>query len=241
MEILFLILIGFLSGSIKGASGFGSSLLAIPLLYLAGFTVGDAVLMMITCNVILNILLIYENRSYFHLDTVKKIYPITLAGVILTGVGLYFRNDINPYIIELIAAGLIFLAIINKISNLKIEVKDNFISLFTVGILSGIGNGLASIDGPPVVFYLTSIDAPKRRFKSTLAIHFLVMGVIGVILLLLANSYTSVILAQTLYLFIGLVSGLLFGMFIGKRLNEDHFQKFVLILLIGLMISLIIP
>jgi uncharacterized membrane protein YfcA len=241
MEILLLVLIGLASGLVKGTSGFGSSLVAIPLLFLVGYTQGEIVTMMITCNIALNILLVYENKSYFHFETVKRIYPIILGGVIFTGVGLLFRDSINQYVIELIAAGLILVAIINKITKLDLKIKENFISLFTVGICSGIGNGLASIDGPPVVFFLTSINAPKKRFKSTLATHFLVMGVVGVIMLAFTDSYNVSIITNTLYLFLSLVVGLLLGMFIGRKLNEEMFQKVVLVILIGLMISLVLP
>ena len=241
MEILILVLIGLAAGTVKGASGFGSSLLAIPLLYLAGYTPSQAVTLMITCNLVLNMLLIYDNRTYFHMDTVKKIYPIILAGSIFTGITLLFRDSLNPYYVELTAAGLILIAIINKISKFDLKLKDNFISLFGVGVLSGIGNGLASMDGPPVVFYLLGINAPQKRFKSTLAIHFLIMGIIGVIVLSLTEGYNIDIFINGITLFFSLIVGSIFGMFISKRLNEETFQRFIIILLVGLMISLIIP
>lgn len=241
MEILFLVLIGLAAGFVKGASGFGSSLVAIPLLFLAGYSGAEAVTMMITTNIVLNVLLIYENRDYFHLETVKKIYPIIVAGVLFTGLGLYFNGNIDKYIIEVLAGILIVVAIINKITKFDLKIKDNFISLFIVGLFSGIGNGLASIDGPPVVFYLLGTNAQKERFKSTLAVHFFIMGIIGVIILYFTGSYTTNILVSTAYLFLGLVVGLVSGMVVGRRLDEVKFQKFVLIILIGLAVSLFIP
>jgi len=241
MEILFLVLIGLSGGLIKGTSGFGSSLVTIPLLFLAGYTKNEAVTMMITSNIALNVLLMYENRNYFHLETVKKIYPIILAGVLFTGLGLYLSGNINSYVVEVMAGCLIIVAIINKVTTLELKIKENFVSLFTVGIFSGIGNGIASIDGPPVVFYLTSIGAPKERFKSTLATHFFIMGIAGVIILIFKGEYNVEILTSTLYLFTSLVVGLLIGMVIGRKLNEELFQKVVLVILIGLAVSLFIP
>ena len=80
---------GDLSGGlIKGTSGFGSSLVTIPLLFLAGYTKNEAVTMMITSNIALNVLLMYENRNYFHLETVKKIYPIKYESAL-------FREDFS--------------------------------------------------------------------------------------------------------------------------------------------------
>lgn len=241
MEILYLVLIGLAGGLVKGTSGFGSSLVTIPLLFLVGYTSGEAVTMMITSNVILNLMLIYENKNYFQIETVKKIYPIIVGGILFTGIGLTINDNIDPYIIELIAGSLILVAIINTTSVLELKIKDNFISLFIVGMFSGIGNGVASIDGPPVVFYLTSIGAKKERFKSTLAVHFFIMGIIGIVLLIITGAYTSALLLSTMYLFLSLVVGLLIGMLIGRKLSEELFKKAVLIVLIGLAVSLFIP
>ena len=243
MEILYLVLIGFTAGIVKGTSGFGSSLVAIPLLLWVGFIPDEAVTMMITSNIILNVLLIRENKDYFHMETIKKIYPIILGGVLFTAAGLYVVNNvsINPYVVEVIAGLLIIVAIINSLVKVKLSIKENFVSLFSVGILSGFGNGLASIDGPPVVFYLKSIDAPMQRFKSTLAVHFFIMGIVGVVLLFFNGNYDSSILLSTLYLFISLVVGLVIGMIAGRKLDEEMFKKVVLVVLIGLAVSLFIP
>jgi len=242
MEILYLVLIGLTAGIVKGTSGFGSSLVAVPLLFIAGFTSSEVVTMMITSNIALNVMLIYENKSYFQIETVKKIYPIILGGVIFTGVGLFliFNIEIDKYVIEIIAGLLIIVAIINKVTKLNLSIKENFISLFTVGMFSGIGNGLASIDGPPVVFYLLTTNARKEKFKSTLAVHFFIMGIVGVTILVLSGSYAN-ILFPTFVLFMALTVGLLTGILIGKKLSEELFQKIVLVILIGLAVSLFLP
>lgn len=238
MEIIvYIILIGLAAGIVKGASGFGSSLVAIPLLSLL-FVSNEPRTMMITANVLLNILLIYENRSYFHLTTIKKILPLTFAGVVFTGVGLYISNNIDPSIVKYIIGILIFFAIFNKLFTFNLHIKDTVLNRIIFGSFSGIGNGIASVDGPPVVLYLTSIEAKKQQFKSTLATHFLVMGVIAVLMLVFSGGYTSEILINTGYLVVALIIGLVIGMFISSKLNEERFEKVVLIILIGLGISM---
>ena len=235
--IIYILLIGLASGIVKGASGFGSSLVAIPLLSLL-FVSNEPRTMMITANVVLNILLIYENRSYFHLSTIKKILPLTIAGVIFTGVGLYVSETISPQTVKYIIGVLIFFAIFNKLFTFNLHIKDSVLSRIIFGTFSGLGNGIASVDGPPVVLYLTSIDAKKQRFKSTLATHFLVMGIIAVFMLMGSGAYTKDILFNTIYLVIALIIGLLIGMFISSKLNEQRFEKVVLIILIGLGVSM---
>lgn len=237
--ILYIILIGLAAGMVKGASGFGSSLVAIPLLSLL-YTGTEPRTMMITANVILNVLLIYENRAYFKKATIIKIIPLTLAGIVFTGFGLYISETIEPQVVKYIIGGLIFFAIFNKIFTINLHIKDTILNRIIFGSLSGVGNGIASVDGPPVVLYLTSVEAKKQEFKGILASHFLIMGFIAVGMLLGSGSYSSGLLIHIVYLVGALIIGLLVGMAISKNLNEERFEKVVLVVLIGLGISMFI-
>lgn len=235
--IIYIVLIGLAAGIVKGASGFGSSLVAIPLLSLL-YTSTEPRTMMITANVLLNVLLIYENRTYFKKSTIIKIIPLTLAGIVFTALGLYVSEQISPQIVKYIIGVLIFFAIFNKVFTFNIHIKDSILNRIIFGSFSGIGNGIASVDGPPVVLYLQGIEAKKQEFKGTLATHFLVMGIIATIMLAGSNSYTPELWGQIGILVGGLVVGLIIGMLVSKRLNEQKFEKVVLFILIGLGISM---
>ncbi len=243
-ELVLVALIGLSAGLVKGISGFGSSLVTIPLLTIV-YGVGridEIVIMMITFNVVLNLLLMFENKA-FHLNSLKGILPITITGAIFTFIGLYYLQDLDENTIKIIAGCLILLAILVTSYNLfvknKIHMKPNVFVQVIVGVLSGLGNGIASIDGPPVVFYLTSVNSNKVEFKNTLATHFLVMGIIGVISILIQGLYTTTILLNTGFILIFTVVGLLIGMVISKRTNERNFQIIVLLILVGLIVRLI--
>lgn len=241
IDIVLILLIGFVAGTVKGTSSFGSSLVAIPLLFRIGFTAGEVVTIMITCNIVLNLLLVNEHKEYYSWSNTRKILPIVIGGVIFTGVGLLLNDLLSDRVIEIIAFVLIVFAVLVKAGLIKIKFKDTVYNLFFVGMLSGTGNGIASIDGPPVVLYLTGVNANKERFKSTLSIHFLIMGVVGVLILAVRGNYNSDVLLSTLYLMIGLVIGLFLGMRISRRINEQQFTKIVLIILVGLATTLLIP
>lgn len=230
MVLFYIALIGFAAGLVKGTSGFGSSLVAFPLLILF-FPEAEVVIMLITFNVVLNTLLLFENKA-FEFSSLKSIWVLTLMGVIATLFGLYVIGEVSSPVIKLIASLLIVFAIINKTHIFKISIKDNWISQSIAGIVSGIGNGMASIDGPPVVFYLTGIDAPKAKFKNTLATYFLTLAFLSVIILISLGKYNIEILQNTAYVgfFAGL--GVIAGMLISKKLNEQMFSNVVVVLLL---------
>jgi hypothetical protein len=108
------------------------------------------------------------------------------------------------------------------------------------GLFSGFGNGIASIDGPPVVFYLTGVNATKIKFKNTLAFHFLMMGLIAVIMLIFKDMYTLIILKQTLYFAVFASISVLIGIGLSKKMNEALFERMILFVLILLAISLFV-
>lgn len=238
MELIWIALIAFSAGLVKGTSGFGSSLVAFPLLILF-YDEGDVVVMMLTFNVLLNTLLLFENRA-FEISSLKNVWVLTLFGSLATLVGLYSIGELDGQLIKYIASALIFFAIGNKLFNIKIRLKDNAITQAIIGILSGLGNGIASIDGPPVVFFLTSINASKARFKNTLATYFLALGAISVVILISLGKYNIPILLDILYISLFASIGVVIGMVISKRINEKVFSMVIVVLLLALGISMLL-
>lgn len=240
MEFVYIALIGLSAGMVKGYSGFGSSLVAIPLLRLLYGEITVAHVAMLTAfSLILNTLLLFENKG-FHPDSLKRVWLIPVFGVIFTFVGIQVLFNVNGEVLGYIAGVLILVAIINKAFGLKFRLHDTPLTRMIVGSLSGIGNGIASIDGPPVVIYLTSINAPKVQFKNVLAAHFLVMGVVAIMIHILAGSFTKEGLIITGFMLVFTIMGLMIGMFFSNRSNEVIFQRVILVIMFALALSLFI-
>ena len=240
---IYMAVIGLTAGMVKGISGFGSSLVTIPLLTIV-FGVerlGEIVVMMITFNVVLNIILIKETKA-FNLEHIRSNLLIVVPGLIFTIVGVVGLKNMNGELINYIAASLIFMAIVVTSYNLfvtkKLYLKPRAIYQLIAGTLSGLGNGVASIDGPPVVFYLTITNAKKESFKGTLATLFLVMGVIGVVSMIILNLYTVDIIINTLFIIVFTVLGLLSGIRFSRNLNEKNFKTVILFILLALDIKM---
>lgn len=243
-EFILLGLIALTAGLVKGLSGFGSSLVALPLLLMLypnqDFIVLTTIL--ISSNVVLNFLLMFENNA-FSIKSLEKIYLITLSGFVFTFVGLMLLNQLNGDTINIVAASLIFFAVIVKAYQLfaktPFKIKESKILQVVVGAISGIGNGFGSIDGPPIVFYLSGIGADKKQFKNTMASHALVMGIMGVLILLVTGNYTLYVLPRIGMFAMVASMGTLAGMFVSKRINDRTFQIIILIILMVLDIKMI--
>jgi len=240
---IYLAIIGIIAGLVKGISGFGSSLVIIPLVRLfTDIPMEDLVVMLITLNVSLNLLLFLESKAY-KANRLKSVWVLTLFGAIFSIVGLELLHSLEDNVIQYLSMCLIVLAIIVKTISLfkiRIAVKESCYLQAIIGTMSGLGNGIASIDGPPVVFYLAGINADKTKFRSVLATHFLIMGLIAVIYSVIDSTYTREILLDTGFLIIFTIMGLILGILLSRKLDEKKFGLIVVVILIGLLISMIV-
>lgn len=238
MMFVYIALAALLAGLVKGTSGFGSSLVALPLLTIF-YDTQTVVIIMLSFNVVLNFLLHFEHKT-FSFEHLKGISVLTIFGVIFTFVGIYLLGNLDGEVIKYIAFVLIVFAILNKVFSFHINLKDTpFMQAFT-GLFSGLGNGIASIDGPPVVFYLTSIKADKKKFKSTLASYFMILAIMSVVGLILTSQYTRDMLFDLFFIGLFASIGTLIGMYISSKLDEKKFDKYVVVLLIALAISMVL-
>lgn len=238
MMFVYIALAALLAGLVKGTSGFGSSLVALPLLTIF-YDTQTVVIMMLTFNVFLNFLLHFEHKT-FSLNHLKGVSVLTIFGVLFTFIGIYLLGNLDGEIIKYIAFLLIIFAILNKMFSLHINLKDTPVMQAITGMFSGLGNGIASIDGPPVVFYLTSVKADKKKFKSTLASYFMILAIMSVVGLILTSQYTRDMMFDLLYVGLFASIGTVIGIIISTKLDEKKFEKYVVVLLFFLAISMII-
>ncbi|MEC9485195.1 MAG: sulfite exporter TauE/SafE family protein [Candidatus Izemoplasma sp.] len=238
VELLIIAVIAIFAGLVKGISGFGSSLVTIPLL-IYFIPIEEVVVMMLTFNVVLNTLLLVRHKG-FSTHSLSYVWPISLLGIVGTFIGLTLLESLGGDWIKIIAGTLILFAVINRLFHLHFKLSETTMNKTIVGLFSGLGNGIASIDGPPVVFYLTSVNANKIKFKNTLAFHFLVMGIIAVIFLIIKQMYTVDILLNTAYFTLFASLALLVGVHLSNKMNEQLFQRVILVILVFLAISMYI-
>jgi uncharacterized membrane protein YfcA len=236
--LIWVALIALAAGLVKGLTGFGSSLVTIPLLSMI-YPIEEVVIMMLTFNVLLNTILLVKHNG-FSRQSIDYVWPISLTGIVGTFIGLTLLQTLDGSWISFIAGTLILFAVFNKLFRLKVSLNESILTKMITGLFSGFGNGIASIDGPPVVFYLTGVNATKIKFKNTLAFHFLMMGLIAVIMLIFKDMYTLIILKQTLYFAVFASISVLIGIGLSKKMNEALFERMILFVLILLAISLFV-
>lgn len=238
--ILIVLLVFIVSAGIKGWSGFGTNILAMPLLVFLGYAVVEAVVIVITINLFLNIAILVENKK-FKLSSLKDISVLVVFGVLFTFVGQYFLKNTNPDVLKIILGAMIILTVLNKILKINFVVKNKEKYYIPIGIVSGLLNGIAGLGGLPVLILLSNSKMEKDKFRTTLVSYFLVMNIVAIIGYVINGLYSSYIFMNIGIVLPVAVIAAMFGVYLSRRVSDKWFQRVLLgiLLIFGVtMISL---
>ena len=108
-----------------------------------------------------------------------------------------------------------------------------------MGLLAGFASMFANAAGPVMVLYLLAIRLPKLVFIGTAAWFFLILNVIKVPLSANLGLITGDTLKLDAVLLLALIPGALLGPRIVGRINQNAFEKMVLILTLAGTIRLL--
>lgn len=227
--------IAFLAGLIQGLSGFGSALVAVPMLALL-LPVETVVPLMAMLGAAIS------GVNLLHLHHAVRLAPVLrlLAGYLLgTPLGLYFLTRM-PEAGVLGALGL-FLGAYALLSLSGRQPRAAWMREWrlALGVVSGALGAAFSTNGPPVILHVaahTQWDADRQ--KATLVLFFLLSSAITV----LAHTVSGLVTGEVVHWFIRSLPVLLLGTLAGgrlyRRLGEQHYRRltFLLILASGMLL-----
>jgi len=236
---ILVILVFFIATILKGWSGFGTNLIAIPALAIyLGYGYVEAVVIVISVNLFVNVAILIENKK-FNIKSLENIKVLVIFGIIFHIIGVILLKGLDTNTLKIVAGSLIILTVINKATNFKFTVKNKEKYYIPVGILSGLFNGMAGLGGLPVLILLSNSDMEKEDFRTTLVSYFLVMNVIAFITYSLGGFYTSYILVNIAIVVLFAVSGAMIGVFLSRRVSDKGFQTGLLFVLFFMGASMI--
>lgn len=238
MEYAFIIIIVLAAAFIKGITGFGFSLITLPLLLLLGFSAKELIPVLMFCNLFASILIVLQKKDYRLID--KKGRSLIIYGALFTILGVFTLKQIPSKGLLIFLS--IFFALISLMTFLK---KNKKIKMFQIGIyriagaVSGFLTGCISISGPPLAIFLQQTHLNKTQFREIFAWFSITTAIVA----LIGYYYTDMITWKTLEYSSITIPLLFVGSYTGKRLNnkisKDFFEKMILILCVFSFIALI--
>lgn len=226
--------------------GFGSSIVAMPLLGLL-MPVSIAAPAQTFMAVWIVLFVLYMNRQELH---VREALTLIIAGAVGLPFGLLVLHWGAPAMVSTIM-GLILAAYAAFALFIEPRLADRPVHAnrdselhrwgsYMAGFTAGILGAAYATNGPPVVAYGAVRRWPKQQFRSILQTFFLVNNVIIVgghtaTGLLNADAFRVVALGAP-----GVILGTLAGARIDKRINAEKFRPILLWVILGLGVLIVV-
>ena len=233
IEIFGMIILGLGSGFSK--LGLPTALVFSPLLasLYGGKTSAGIIIIPV---VISDLTMLYIYGKELDLKILKKILPMTILGII---VAVVFGNNISDEFFKK-SMGIIIL-IIGLLTLLK-SLNVNFSKLsFLFGFLGGFSSFIGNVSGPLMSIYLLNINLDKEKFYGTRTWFYFIVNFSKLILYFFflknINFFTlsrGVVAIPTVFI------GIFLGKYIVGKMNQNVFEKFIVVVSIISGLNLLI-
>lgn len=233
LQIVLSVAVIFVAYTVKGLSGFGSGLIAIPLLaFMFPLTFIVPVLGLLSYSG--TIMQSFHLRKQVVWRDLLPLIPFSLTGIAIA-VWLLVNVDSNKLVLSL--GVFVLLYSIYSLLPLSVHAGSRRWAI-AAGLGGGTVGALFGTGGPFYVVYLKMRQLNKNQFRATIAMIFLVDGGARMMGYALHGLFTE----QVLWLVLTLFPVLLAGMYVGHHLHVKIEQKLfnqiisVLLLVSGVML-----
>jgi uncharacterized membrane protein YfcA len=233
---LIVTLVGVLVASLlRGFTGFGFGLAAVPLLSMA-LSPAKAVPLVVTLQVIVGLAGLRGAAQKCDWHAIGMLVPGLFIGI---PIGLVILTALPPDPVRL-AIGAIILASVAMIHRgARLPPTPSRLIGSAVGLVSGIVSGLASMGGPPVVVYLLAAGLTTERLRATTIVYFMLSGVTSFVPMAIRGLITPEILLWSVASVPVLFGGSAMGAWAFRRTTPRHHRMTALITLTVLGVMLI--
>lgn len=218
----------------QATSGFGFSLVAVPLLaVLVGSKTGVVANNVIAAGLVL--LMVVRNRRGVDRRTVVVASVGALAAMPL---GLFVLTEVSERALAVVigVTVLVLTAALTK----GLRFPDRGINDVVAGLFSGALATSTGTNGPPLVIALHGKDLEPDAFRATLAAAFIVQDVASLGAFWIAGRLTADVSRAAIAGYPTMVAGLLLGERLAARMDRRRFRVVVLAMLVASAITSIL-
>lgn len=187
LPLMLLLVTLALSGFVRGFSGFGGALIAVPIgSAILGPQVTVAVLALADFVLTLPMLPPAFRRADW-----KTVLPAALAAIVTVPAGAYILAHADPTSLRWALSIIVALMLMLLMSGWRYRGTPRAAISAVIGAIAGVFGGAAGIAGPPVITYWMSGPADKSVLRANLIAFFTFTAVAGLASYLTAGLFTS--------------------------------------------------
>jgi len=217
----------FLGGVLKGATGVGVPLVAVPVIA-AFYDVRIAVVIMVTPNFLTNIWQVWNHRT----TRLPQQFGLrfALAGAVGAFLGTVMLATFSVWVLQLIMAGIIVVYVTLRLARpaMQLAFERALQVVLPVGFASGVLQGAAGISAPISVSFLNAMRLDRPVFIHTITGIFVSMSLIQIPSLFAYGMMTPALLGLGALAVVPLLLGMPIGGWIARRISAKTFDRIML-------------
>ena len=235
---LSLIVLSYVLGSIvKGVTGFGAILVAVPLMSIL-VEPATAVALTGVSVVTSNVWQLWDSRNAkFAIEEFWKLLIHLLPASVL---GAQFLAVIDPRIASGVIGTIVVLFCLTQMFPVRPQIseKQRKYGDPLIGVTAGLVGGASILTGSVLVAYLMSINLKKDQFVAAIALLYLVNTVPIYVTLSFFDRYDFTTLIISASLVVPAILGLILGRSIRDKISQKRFERVVvgMLFLIGCLL-----
>lgn len=221
-------LIFLAAGFTQGFSGFGSALLAMPLLSLF-LDAKIAVPLSVLNSILITSYLSLKLKN--HMER-KKIMPLVLGSLPGTYIGVKFLMYANSDIIKLLLGVLIVFYCLYFLLMRSTPWRIHHLWAYPAGFCTGFIGSAFSAGGPPAIIYTSLRGWSKDQIKATLTGFFFISSILTAALQITSGLITEDVLKYFTASALSVLIGVYAGSRMYSRTNSQEYIRVILVILI---------
>jgi uncharacterized membrane protein YfcA len=232
MRILIVVLAMAVGAFLKGVTGSGLPVVAIPVM--ATFVgVEEAVVIMTIPGVVTNTWLVWRHRSFR--SSTRDLPALLAGGVVGVSVGAWLLTNLDNRVLGLVLAGVIGLYVLTLFVNphFRLPPQVTRLTSLPVGLAAGTLQGATGISGPLLATYLHAYRLAPQAYVLSVTTAFQVFALAQVGALAALHLYTLRRLVLSLLALIPTMAALPLGARVAGRVSPRVFDAAVLLVLLG--------
>lgn len=234
--IAFLIFVAFAASTVKQTTGFGFSLVSVPLL-LPFFSLTKIVPIIIPLVVINDYLIAIGNRNSL---SPKSVLPMAGTAIIGIPIGIIILSTVRESLLTIVISVVILISGFFLFSGKTIQIRREKLTSLFVGFTSGLLCSTSGLGGPPITLFLINQKWNKLDFRNNLGLYFSIIDTVTGISLLLAGFITRDTMTIDLILLVPVLAGSLLGRKLITMIDQPTFTKItVIIVMTGALFNLV--
>ena len=221
---------------VQSTVGFGSALLAMPLLVpLIGLNIATPLVGLFSMT--LGVIVLIMDHALVDLSSARWLIAASVAGVPF---GLLLLRVLPESTMKLGLGALLIAYGVYSLVRTQLPASNSRLIAIIFGFVSGVLGGAYNTNGPPLVIYGTLRRWPPAQFRATLQGVFIFANVAIISGQALAGMWTRQVWQLFVWSIPTIVIALILGRWLNKRIPQQLFARIVYALLVGLGAVLIL-